>query len=162
MVDARPALRTARRPIRRACGDAAFRAFGYKLSAPDQPGQTLVALADVGKATDGALGQVLQARRPSPVITIPSQAVIFNQGGLQAAVVSDGKVELRKIDLDLDNGASVDLRAGRKPGDHVILSPPAISPMACGPGGMSSVDVRALEDKVSRRSGTELDPGDWR
>ena len=31
-----------------ACGDAAFRVFGYKLSAPNQPGQTLVALAYVG------------------------------------------------------------------------------------------------------------------
>src|SRR3984957_1559155 len=48
-VHARPALRTARRPIRRARGEAAFRAFGYKLLAPDQPGQTLVALAYVGK-----------------------------------------------------------------------------------------------------------------
>jgi len=35
------------------------------------------------------------------------------------------KVELRKIDLDLDNGATVDVRAGLKPGDHVIVSPPA-------------------------------------
>jgi hypothetical protein len=51
-VHARPALRMARRPIRRACGDAAFRGFGDKLSAPDQPDQTLVALACVGKARD--------------------------------------------------------------------------------------------------------------
>ena len=67
----------------------------------------------------------LQARRPSPVITIPSQAVIFNQDGLQTAVISDGKVELRKIDLEVDNGASVDVRNGLKAGDHVILGPPA-------------------------------------
>jgi hypothetical protein len=50
---AKPALRMARRPIRRACGNAAFRAFGHKLSAPDQPDQSLVALAYVGKALDG-------------------------------------------------------------------------------------------------------------
>jgi RND family efflux transporter MFP subunit len=67
----------------------------------------------------------LQVRRSSPVITIPSQAVIFNQDGLQTGVVSDGKVELRKIDLELDNGATVEVRTGLKPGDHVILSPPA-------------------------------------
>jgi hypothetical protein len=48
-VHAKPALRTARRSIRRARGEAAFHAFGYKLLAPDQPGQTLVALAYVGK-----------------------------------------------------------------------------------------------------------------
>src|SRR5580692_7883769 len=52
-VHARPALRMARRPIRRACGVAAFRAFWHKLSAPDQPDQSLVALAYVGKARDG-------------------------------------------------------------------------------------------------------------
>jgi multidrug efflux pump subunit AcrA (membrane-fusion protein) len=67
----------------------------------------------------------LEVRRSSPVITIPSEAVIFNQDGLKIAVVSAGKVELREIDLDLDNGASVDVRAGLKAGDHVILSPPA-------------------------------------
>src|SRR3984957_13469613 len=50
---AKPALRMARRPIRRTCNDAAFRAFGHKLSAPDQPDQSLVALAYVGKAYDG-------------------------------------------------------------------------------------------------------------
>jgi RND family efflux transporter MFP subunit len=67
----------------------------------------------------------LQVHRSYPVINIPSQAVIFNQDGLRIAVVSEGKVELHKIDLDLDNGASVDVRAGLKPGDHVVLSPPA-------------------------------------
>jgi RND family efflux transporter MFP subunit len=67
----------------------------------------------------------LQVRRPNPVITIPSQAVIFDQDGLKVGVLSDGKVELRMIDLDSDNGASVDVRAGLKAGDQVILSPPA-------------------------------------
>jgi RND family efflux transporter MFP subunit len=67
----------------------------------------------------------LQVHRSYPVINIPSQAVIFNQDGLRTAVVSEGKVELHKIDLDSDNGASVDVRVGLKPGDHVVLSPPA-------------------------------------
>jgi RND family efflux transporter MFP subunit len=67
----------------------------------------------------------LQVRRMNPVIVIPSQAVIFNQDGLKAAVVSDGKVELRKIDLELDNGANVEVRSGLKAGDQIILSPPA-------------------------------------
>src|ERR1700722_4783810 len=69
---ARPALRTARRPIRRACGDAAFRVFGFKLAAPNQPGQTLVALAYVGKARDGVVplvnattGEINRGLRPS-------------------------------------------------------------------------------------------------
>jgi RND family efflux transporter MFP subunit len=67
----------------------------------------------------------LQVHRSYPIINIPSQAVIFNQDGLRTAVVAEGKVELHKIDLDADNGASVDVRAGLKPGDHVVLGPPA-------------------------------------
>ena len=59
------------------------------------------------------------------MITIPSTAVIFNQEGLRAAVLSDGKVELRKIEIDVDNGANVDDRSGLKDGDRIILSPPA-------------------------------------
>jgi RND family efflux transporter MFP subunit len=67
----------------------------------------------------------LDVRRAIPVVTVPSQAVIFNQDGLKIAVLSDGKVELRKIELEFDNGATVDVRAGLKAGDKVILNPPA-------------------------------------
>jgi RND family efflux transporter MFP subunit len=67
----------------------------------------------------------LQVGRTGPVMRIPSQAVIFNKGGLNAAVVLDGKVELRKLELEADNGADVEVRAGLKPGDRIILSPPA-------------------------------------
>src|ERR1700733_11203836 len=54
---AKPDLRMARRPIRRACGNAAFRAFWYKLSAPDQPDQSLMALAYVGKGRGSMRGR---------------------------------------------------------------------------------------------------------
>jgi hypothetical protein len=64
-VHAKPALRTARRPTRRACHDAAFRVLGYKLAAPNQPGQTLVAMAYVGKTRDGVVPTVITPRRTS-------------------------------------------------------------------------------------------------
>ncbi len=66
----------------------------------------------------------LQLRRLNPVVRVPSQAVIFNKDGLSAAVVADGKVQFRKLELDADNGADVEVRAGLLPGDRVILSPP--------------------------------------
>ncbi len=66
----------------------------------------------------------LQIRRLNPVVRVPSQAVIFNKDGLGAAVVADGKVRFRKLELDADNGADVEVRAGLLPGDRVILSPP--------------------------------------
>jgi RND family efflux transporter MFP subunit len=66
----------------------------------------------------------LQLRRLNPVVRVPSQAVIFDKDGLSVAVVEDGKVQFRKLELDADNGADVEVRAGLLPGDRVILSPP--------------------------------------
>jgi RND family efflux transporter MFP subunit len=66
----------------------------------------------------------LQLHRSGPVVNLPSQAVIFNKEGLSAAVVVDGKVEFRKLELEADNGGDVDVRAGLRPGDRVILGPP--------------------------------------
>ena len=91
--------------------------------------RTLLTEVDVdnkaGELTAGLYCIVhLQIRRSSPVVRLPSQAVIFNKEGLSAAVVVDGKVQLRKIDLEADNGADVEVRAGLVPGDQVILSPP--------------------------------------
>jgi multidrug efflux pump subunit AcrA (membrane-fusion protein) len=60
----------------------------------------------------------------NPVVRVPSQAVIFDKDGLSVAVVEDGKVQFRKLELDADNGADVEVRAGLLPGDRVILSPP--------------------------------------
>jgi RND family efflux transporter MFP subunit len=91
--------------------------------------RTLLTEVDVdnkdGTLTAGLYGVVhFQVRRENPVVRIPSQAVIFNKDGLSAAVVSNGKVELRKLDLEADNGVDVEVRIGLKPGDRVILSPP--------------------------------------
>jgi RND family efflux transporter MFP subunit len=91
--------------------------------------RTLLTEVDVdnkdGTLTAGLYGIVhLQVRRPNPVVLIPSQAVIFNKDGLSAAVISNGKVELRKLELESDNGSNVEVRTGLKPGDRVILSPP--------------------------------------
>jgi multidrug efflux pump subunit AcrA (membrane-fusion protein) len=43
---------------------------------------------------------------------------------LDVGVVVDGKVELRKLDVEADNGSDLEARGGLKPGDHVILNPP--------------------------------------
>jgi multidrug efflux pump subunit AcrA (membrane-fusion protein) len=92
--------------------------------------RTLLTEVDVdnkdGTLTAGLYGVVhFQVRRENPVVLIPSPAVIFNKDGLSAAVVSGGKVELRKLDLEEDNGGDVEVRTGLKPGDRIILSPPA-------------------------------------
>lgn len=91
--------------------------------------RTLLTEVDVdnknGELTAGLYCVVhLELHRSGPVVRLPSQAVIFNKDGLNAAVVVDGKVQFRKLELEADNGADVEVRDGLKPGERVILSPP--------------------------------------
>ena len=91
--------------------------------------RTLLTEVDVdnkdGTLTAGLYGIVhLEEPRVHPVILVPSEAVIFNKNGLSAAVLEDGRIHVRDLDLQADDGAQVEVRAGLKPGDKVILSPP--------------------------------------
>ena len=54
----------------------------------------------------------------------PADAIIFNRNGMQVAVVSNGKVELRKVNVKRDLGTRVEVDSGIKAGDQVILNPP--------------------------------------
>ena len=55
---------------------------------------------------------------------MPADALIFNRNGMQVAVVSNGKAELRKVNLKRDLGTRVEVVSGIKAGDQVILNPP--------------------------------------
>jgi RND family efflux transporter MFP subunit len=91
--------------------------------------RTLLTEVDIDNA-DGALRAGVYAvvrltiPRSNPEVIVPSNAVIFDQSGLSAAVDDNGVVRLRHLDLSEDNGAQVVVRAGLSPGDHVIISPP--------------------------------------
>jgi RND family efflux transporter MFP subunit len=94
-----------------------------------QQTRTLLTEVDVdnasGKLAGGLYGIVhLDVPRHEPVFIVPSQAVIFNQNGLSAAVYRDGTLQLRHLDLGADDGAQVEVRSGLQPGDQVILNPP--------------------------------------
>jgi multidrug efflux pump subunit AcrA (membrane-fusion protein) len=43
---------------------------------------------------------------------------------MQVAVVSDGKVEIRKVRVKRDLGTRLEVDSGIKTGDQVILNPP--------------------------------------
>jgi RND family efflux transporter MFP subunit len=62
--------------------------------------------------------------RKTPSLVLPAEAIIFNSGGTQVAVIEDGTAHLRKISVARDFGKEVEVRDGVKPGDRVILSPP--------------------------------------
>jgi RND family efflux transporter MFP subunit len=95
-----------------------------------QPGtRTLLTEVDVPNP-DGALQPgvyctvELKVPRTSPALIVPGSAVIFNQDGMQVAVVEDNIVRLHKIVITTDYGTEVEVSEGVKPGDQVILQPP--------------------------------------
>ena len=94
-----------------------------------QPGtRTLQTEIDVanpdGILTPGTYCLVaLEVPRKTPSLILPSEAIIFNRGGLSVAVVEDGVVHLRKIALVRDLGTTIEANDGVRDGDQVILNP---------------------------------------
>jgi RND family efflux transporter MFP subunit len=66
----------------------------------------------------------LKIPRKTPSFVLPAEAIIFNRNGLQVAVLEDGKAEIRKVTVTRDMGTRVEVDAGVKAGDQVILKPP--------------------------------------
>jgi len=95
-----------------------------------QPGtRTLLTEVDVPNP-DGALSPgiyctvTLQIPRKAPALILPASAIIFNQNGLQVAVVENGVARLHKIAITTDFGTEVEVSEGVKAGDKVIIQPP--------------------------------------
>jgi RND family efflux transporter MFP subunit len=65
----------------------------------------------------------LRIPRKTPSLLVPADAIIFNSGGLQVAVIEDGVARLRKISVARDLGEEVEVRDGVRQGDQVILNP---------------------------------------
>jgi HlyD family secretion protein len=92
--------------------------------------RTMQAEVDVPN-TDGTLRPGLYVTvdigipRTTPGIVIPAEAIMFNGQGLRVAVVQpDGTVRMQPVTIYRDFGTSVELHAGLKGGENVILSPP--------------------------------------
>jgi RND family efflux transporter MFP subunit len=66
----------------------------------------------------------LKIPRKTPSLIVPSEAVIFNREGLSVAVVEDGVAHIRPLTVVRDFGTTVEVSAGVKSGDQVILNPP--------------------------------------
>ena len=66
----------------------------------------------------------LKIPRKTPSLIVPASAIIFNQDGLSVAVVENGVAHIRHITQVRDFGTTVEVSAGVKDGDQVILNPP--------------------------------------
>jgi len=62
--------------------------------------------------------------RKTPSLLVPASAIIFDQNGMQVAVVKDGTAHIQTITVARDLGTDIEVRDGVKEGDEVILNPP--------------------------------------
>jgi multidrug efflux pump subunit AcrA (membrane-fusion protein) len=91
--------------------------------------RTLLTEIDVPNA-DGALNPgvyctvELQIPRVTPSLIVPADALVFDAGGLRVAVVENGVAHFRQITEIRDLGTGIEVSAGVKSGDQVILNPP--------------------------------------
>ena len=64
--------------------------------------------------------------QPSPTVTVPAGAILFNGQGLRVAIVDDaGNVAMRDVSIYRDDGTSVELLTGLVGGERVAIGPPA-------------------------------------
>lgn len=68
----------------------------------------------------------LKIPRAGPVVTVPAEAMVFNQTGTQVAVSrDDGRAEWRTVHIRRDFGRSIELDSGLSGDERIVLSPPA-------------------------------------
>jgi multidrug efflux pump subunit AcrA (membrane-fusion protein) len=66
----------------------------------------------------------LKIPRRTPSLIVPSEAIVFNRDGLNVAVVENGVARIHRVTVVRDFGTTVEVSAGVKDGDQVILNPP--------------------------------------
>jgi HlyD family secretion protein len=65
--------------------------------------------------------------RLKPSVSVPADTLVFNQSGLQVAVVeSEDQIHMQQIKIYRDLGKSVELSDGLQGGEQVVVSPPAL------------------------------------
>jgi RND family efflux transporter MFP subunit len=73
----------------------------------------------------GAYVDVSLALKTDGSLTLPTNTLLFDAAGSRVAIVRpDGKVRLQTVTVGTDYGRDVEIRAGLKPGDKVIMNPP--------------------------------------
>jgi multidrug efflux pump subunit AcrA (membrane-fusion protein) len=98
-------------------------------NAIDNATRTLLTEVDVdnpkGELLSGSFAEVhLKLPAASSAITVPVATLLFRTAGLQVAVVKDGKVVLTPVTPGHDFGQSIEIVAGLKGDETVILNPP--------------------------------------
>jgi RND family efflux transporter MFP subunit len=78
-----------------------------------------------GELLTGSYAEVhLKVPTQASTLLLPVNTLIFRSEGLRVGVVKDGKVELAAVTPGRDSGNQIEIVAGIKPGDQVIINPP--------------------------------------
>jgi RND family efflux transporter MFP subunit len=99
-------------------------------NAIDPGTRTLLTEVDVpnptGTLLPGAYAQVnFNAKLSGQRLTLPINALLFRPEGTMAAVVGpDGRLNLKKLVIGRDFGASVEVLQGITPEDNIVINPP--------------------------------------
>ena len=97
-------------------------------NAIDLTSRTLLVEVDVdnagGELLPGAYVFVhLELPQRAGTLTLPANTLLFRSEGLQVGLVRDGRAQLVPVTIGRDDGATVEIVAGLKPTDQVILAP---------------------------------------
>src|ERR1700747_2755996 len=109
--------------------DLSFHGEVTRIADALQPGtRTLLTEVDVPNPDNALQPGVyctveLKIPRKAPALIVPALSIIFNQNGMQVAVVENGVVHLHKIAITADYGTEVEVNAGVRVGDEVTLAP---------------------------------------
>jgi len=110
-------------------------------------GKVRIALAPDANARIGAFasGRVEIGRRVA--IGVPAAAVIQSASGSSIAVVTDGKIEVSKVEVGITNGDAIELRDGLASGQRVVARAAAFL--------RNGDEVRPVEDIESHREASQ-------
>jgi multidrug efflux pump subunit AcrA (membrane-fusion protein) len=91
--------------------------------------RTLLAEIDVPNPTDtlltGSYAEVhLKIPSNVPIYLLPVNTLIFRSSSLQVGVVKDGRVTITDVTPGHDLGQEIEIVAGLKPDDQVVVNPP--------------------------------------
>jgi RND family efflux transporter MFP subunit len=114
----------------------------------------------------------LDIPRQTPSLLLPADATIFNQNGLQVAVVDDGVAHIRRISVTRDLGTEVEVNDGVRQGDQVIINPPVtlvegskvrtrvepVSANLVGPAASGMASMRAADAALRSSAAPTITP----
>jgi hypothetical protein len=80
---------------------------------------------ETGELFPGAYAKItLRVNDNTGILTIPANALLFRSEGTTVGVVdADGKVEIRKITINLDLGDKLEISQGLSVTDQVVANP---------------------------------------